>query len=302
MGCWRPRRFAHANLYVSDLDRSMDFYKTVVGLEEVYRRPAVKAGFLSNGNTHHDIGMVEITSPLCKTGKAGLNHLAFETDTEADLVDGYRRAVERGHRFPRTVDHDITRSIYGADPDGNAIEMYADTTKNWRTQRAGIVTKPTPAWTPGTPEPSRERLYHEAPEIRRVEEAVFHPRRISQAVLVARNFDDLLAYYTDVVGLAPKERAADIAVLSGAVGGRDVVLLRASEGRTPGLHHLRFDVDSAADLARSAARARAAGLALERDAPDAEGVVLRDPDGIRLQFRALDAKGLGEAAVRPYLM
>ena len=58
--CFRPRRLGHANLYVSELERSMAFYNQVVGLEEVVREPAIHAGFLSNGNTHHDIGMVEI--------------------------------------------------------------------------------------------------------------------------------------------------------------------------------------------------------------------------------------------------
>ncbi len=302
MGCWRPRRLTHANLYVSDLDRAMAFYKTVVGLEEVYRRPAVKAGFLSNGNTHHDIGMVDVSSPLCRSGKPGLNHLAFETETEEDLVAGYRRAVAAGQVFPRTVDHDITRSIYGADPDGNAVEIYADTTKEWRTLRTGTVTKPTPAWTPGQPEPSRERLYHQAPEIRRVEDAVFHPRRIVQATLVARDFDGMLAFYTDVIGLGCKESSSDGAVLSGDCGQRDLVLLRNAAGLEPGLHHLRFEVDTMADLSHSERRAKSLGLALERSAPSAEGIVLRDPDGIRLRFQARDGGLASDPGAAPYLM
>ena len=302
MGCWRPRRLTHANLYVTDLNRAMEFYKTVVGLEEVYRRPSIKAGFLSNGNTHHDIGMIEVTSPLCRSGKAGLNHLAFETETEADLVEGYKRAMDAGHKFPRTVDHDITRSIYGMDPEGNAVEVYADTTKEWRTQRTGIVTKPTPAWTPGQPEPSHERLYHDAPEIRRVEDAVFHPRRIVQATLVADDFDKVFAFYTDVIGLTCREHLPEGAVLSGAIGQSDIVLLKRAAGLEPGLHHLRFEVETTSDLRRSADRARSLGLELERGAPLAEGIVIRDPDGIRLKFRANDGSRPSNPAAAPYLM
>ena len=85
----------------------MRFYNSVVGLEESYRRPAIKAGFLGNGNTHHDIGMVEVTSPLSRTDEPGLNHLAFELENEVDLVAGYQKAVAAGIEFPRTVDHDI---------------------------------------------------------------------------------------------------------------------------------------------------------------------------------------------------
>ena len=61
---FRARRLGHANLFVTDVERSLDFYNRVVGIEEVYRKaaptdlqgPAV-GGFLSNGNTHHDIAV-----------------------------------------------------------------------------------------------------------------------------------------------------------------------------------------------------------------------------------------------------
>ena len=34
-----PRRLGHANLFVSNYEQSADFYKSVVGFEEVYRQP-----------------------------------------------------------------------------------------------------------------------------------------------------------------------------------------------------------------------------------------------------------------------
>ena len=55
-GYFQPRRLAHVNLYVADLERSMDFYTRVIGIEEVYRTPLGGGGFVSNGNTHHDVG------------------------------------------------------------------------------------------------------------------------------------------------------------------------------------------------------------------------------------------------------
>ena len=57
---FRPRRLGHVNLTVSDLERSMAFYTRVLGIEEVRREPDIKAGFLSNGNTHHDVALVEV--------------------------------------------------------------------------------------------------------------------------------------------------------------------------------------------------------------------------------------------------
>lgn len=296
---FRPRRLAHANLFVGDLERSMAFYTTVVGLEEVYRRPAVKAGFLSNGNTHHDIGMVEVSSPLCRTKKPGLYHLAFEMESERDLVEGYRRATAREKTFARTVDHDITFSIYDSDPDGLVLEYYADSTKEWRTKRTGIVTKPTPQWIPGERSPSSESFYHATPEIRRVEDAIFHPQRITHAVLVAENYADVLDYYRTTAGLALHHggEAAPFAVLSGTCGDRDLAIFRATDSLAPGLHHIAFEVADEADLRRSSIMATSAGLAIDAriDDPGRTGVVIKDPDGIRILFYA------DRASTRPRL-
>ena len=54
----------HVVLRVTDLDRALAFYSGVLGLPEVARRrygnePWV---FLSTGNTHHDIALVENTN------------------------------------------------------------------------------------------------------------------------------------------------------------------------------------------------------------------------------------------------
>ena len=126
------RRLGHANLFVKDVERSLEFYNRIVGLEVVYKKAAMDdpegpavGGFLSNGNTHHDIAVFR------HPDAPKLNHLAFELECEADLVEGYRAAVDSGEEF-RVSDHDITRSLYTRDPDGNGIEIYSDSTKEWR--------------------------------------------------------------------------------------------------------------------------------------------------------------------------
>jgi hypothetical protein len=40
----------------------MAFSTKVCGLEEVRREPELKAGFVSNGNTHHDVELVQVTA------------------------------------------------------------------------------------------------------------------------------------------------------------------------------------------------------------------------------------------------
>ena len=100
-----PRRLGHVNLFVEDLERSLQFYEGVCGIEEVAREPGIGAGFLSNGNTHHDVGLIEVSEgtavrgrgghlqiPADRGKRAGLNHLGWELENEAELVAAYRRA------------------------------------------------------------------------------------------------------------------------------------------------------------------------------------------------------------------
>jgi catechol 2,3-dioxygenase len=285
---FRPRRFGHANLYIGELERSMDFYKNVIGLREAYRRPPIQAGFLNNGNTHHDIGMISVKSKSARSSKVGLNHLAWELETQVDLVEGYRRSIADGVRYDMTIDHEISHSVYNKDPDGNLNEIYADTGMRWYKERYGDVMKPTLHWTPGDIPPSDKIHYEPNPEIIRVDHAVFHPKKITQAVLVVADFAGTYDYYTRIVGLSPLmgSRDAPFAVLGGTLGLRDLALFRVKPNRPAELHHISFEVWDESDLEASAARARKEGIKIvtEVDHPSRRGVVIADPDGIRALF------------------
>ncbi len=287
-GFFHPRRLTHANLFVGDYLRALDFYTTVVGFNEVYRQPLVPAAFLSNGNTHHDIAVTDIRAPYAKGQGVGLFHVAFELDTEVELVDDYRRATDAGITFADTQDHDIAHAVYGRDPDGNMYELYADVVKDWRTRRAGIVTKAKPRWAPGMTAPSAERNYHVSPAIDHVRDAVFHPAKTAHASFVARDYPAMYAHYTGVVGLAPLHGDADgdWAIFGGSLGEPSLGLFKAGARDETGLHHIGFRVADEAELVASLARLGAKGLALEGefDGPVRRSAFIRDPDGFLLQF------------------
>ena len=288
---WKPRRLGHGNLVISDVARSMDFYINVCGLEEVFREDEVKAGFVSNGNTHHDMGMVQPRQrdnvPKGWGMDSGLNHLAFEVENEAELVDGWKRAQEAGVPINATRNHQISHSIYLFDPDGNRVELYADMIPDWRAvynMTDGMITS---AWSPGETPPTTERNYDPDPEIRRVENAVFHPIRVTHAVLVAQDYEAMLGFYTKVVGLETVLQPADesFAVLMGAVQGRgDVVLFRAKEGRPAGLHYLGFDVGDEEELNEERMRQSEIKPELQLEHPTRRSIFVKDPDGIRMEF------------------
>lgn len=282
------RRLGHVNLYVADADRSYDFYNRVVGLDEAYVQPLNKAVFMGNNNTHHDIAALAVDGKLAMGKAIGLNHMAFELETEVDLVEGYRRAVPSGVKFSAAMDHDIAHSLYGPDPDGNMTEIYADVIKDWRAARSGVVTKAKPLWAPGTTAPTSDRNYHVNPKIRRVDGALFHPRRIVHAALVVKDMKRSFDYYTKVVGLQPLlgDVSSSFVILGGTCGERNLSLFRAGNGRPPGYHHAGFAIEDEHELNASIAKAAAQGFKVDIDLVHATRrcVFITDPDGFRVQF------------------
>lgn len=285
-----PRRLGHANLFVNDYENAFEFYNRIVGFHEVYRQPDNMASFVSNGCTYHDLALTDSRSRYAsKDQKPGLWHLAFEVETELELVDGYRNAVDSGVNFAFTMDHDAAHSLYLHDPDGNVVELYADIVSDWWTVRHGIIVKEKPEWIPGvTAPPVAEPKYPVNPEIRIVEGAVFRPKRTSHVGLVSANFENMLTYYTEVVGLSAF--AVDVkrqfAVLSGTVGASGLTLFAAREGLEPGLHNVGFPVWDEADLDRAVAALKDSGVTVEREIEHAarRSITIRDPDGLLLQF------------------
>lgn len=300
---FRPRRFGHANIFVSSLERSMAFYRNVVGLEEAWRRQNIRGGFLNNGNTHHDVGMVDIENPQFKDKQPGLFHLAFELENQVDLLNGYRRGIAEGMNIKYAYDHEISQSIYTPDPDGTMVEIYADTEWRWWEDRylnRPAHQMPNRTWKPGDTPASDKILYDPHPVFKRVEEALFHPLKITTITLIAANYEAMVDYYVDQVGLTPKSggRAANFVALGGSCGGRDIVLFRASPKRPAGFHHMSFVVADEADLGRSIGRIESAGVTklADIDHPSRRSVVIADPDGLRVEFHVERSGTLGDPA------
>ncbi len=120
-----PVRLNHAVLFVSDLARSEAFYRNVFGMEVAAREARANAAFLRlprSGN-HHDLGLFGVgnaTGP--KRRGLGLYHLAWQLDTIDELVAA-RDAIRAAGAYTGESSHGATKSIYGADPDGNEFEI-----------------------------------------------------------------------------------------------------------------------------------------------------------------------------------
>ena len=121
-----PVRLNHAVLFVSDLERSVRFYTELFGMEVITREPRANAAFLRlprSGN-HHDLGLFGVGTAAGpkRRGAIGLYHLAWQVDTIEELAAA-RQALTSAGAFTGQSSHGATKSIYGADPDGNEFEI-----------------------------------------------------------------------------------------------------------------------------------------------------------------------------------
>lgn len=120
-----PVRLNHAVLFVADVDRATRFYTEVLGMDVVSREPDLGATFLRlprSGN-HHDLGLFEMPGAVPQPRRSvGLYHMAWQLDTIDELVEVRRALLESGSHTGESS-HGATKSVYGADPDGNQFEI-----------------------------------------------------------------------------------------------------------------------------------------------------------------------------------
>ena len=121
-----PVRLNHAVLFVADLDRAERFYTEVLGMEVAAREPRANAAFLRSprSGNHHDLGLfgVGTAGGPKRRGAIGLYHLAWQVDTVDELAEA-RSVLANAGALGGESSHGATKSLYGADPDGNEFEI-----------------------------------------------------------------------------------------------------------------------------------------------------------------------------------
>ena len=127
-------RIGHVHLKVSDLDRSVAFYRDALGFD-VMQRYGDQAAFLSAGGYHHHIGLNTWESRggrRPQPGSIGLYHAAILYPTRRELARALQRLLQHGVRLGGASDHGVSEALYLDDPDGNGLELYWDREReNW---------------------------------------------------------------------------------------------------------------------------------------------------------------------------
>ena len=266
-----------AHIVVTDLDRSVSFYETAIGLQLASRDGDVARMGAGAGDL---LVLHERPGSKRAGAHAGLYHFALLFPTYEELGRAARRLAETQTPIQGASNHGISWAIYLPDPDGNGIELAADQPReNWGDLRDPKAIGPKPLDLSGL-------LASVASE-----EPSPHADRDTQVGHLHLHVGDVeagLAFYRDLLGFEVQTLFEGAAFVS--AGGYHHHLgfnTWRGEGVPPapadavGLERWTVRIDAAA-LAELRARAEAAGTPVE-DLGDG-GILLRDPWGIPVAF------------------
>ena len=149
-------RPGHVSLTVADLDHQVRFYTSVIGLQEHWR-DGDSVGMGAGGADL--LRMTRVAGARRAPRTTGIYHFAILLPNRRELA----RAIGRvfAARWPNApTDHVMTKTTYLDDPEGNNIELYADTPEDGEWWFANGQFKA--RWADGRPSDGREPLDVEA--------------------------------------------------------------------------------------------------------------------------------------------
>jgi catechol 2,3-dioxygenase len=139
----RAHYLGHVVFYVKDLERSLGFYRDLLGFKEVGRIFNGAAAALTSGRTHHELLLIQVgDAPGPLTGRhRGLYHIGIKVGDSLDELRQAKRELEQAEiSIDGMSDHTVSQSLYLKDPDGNEVELYVDADESvWKNNPSAVV-------------------------------------------------------------------------------------------------------------------------------------------------------------------
>jgi len=122
------KRIGHVLLRAADVERSRKFYTEVLGFQVMEEDPEHGGTFMALEGQAHTLDLFPAKDPEAvprtAAGGVGVQHVAFQVDSDEALRVAYFTLREHDVEIARAVDHVSQKSIYFHDPDGNLLEIY----------------------------------------------------------------------------------------------------------------------------------------------------------------------------------
>ena len=198
-------RIGAVHLTVADLEGQIAFYEQMIGLRLLEREGATASLGVTGGGA--DAGssllrLTEVREARRTTGTTGIYHFAILLPSRKELGRVIARLFSL--RYPNSpTDHVMTQTTYLEDPEGNTIEIYADTPE------AGVMGVVNGQFiarrVDGVPSSGRDPLDVEAlfrllsPEDR-LEAPMPAETRMGHVHLYVADLDKTLHFYHDILG------------------------------------------------------------------------------------------------------
>jgi catechol 2,3-dioxygenase len=127
-------RIGYVSLNVSDIQRSLEFYQSLLGFSKVQKKSSTSDRVFLSSETHSSAPMLELvqvgqtdSNPVTPR-RAGLYHFAILLPERKNLADAllYLSDKQDQVHFDGLADHLVSEAIYISDPDFNGVEIYSD--------------------------------------------------------------------------------------------------------------------------------------------------------------------------------
>ena len=127
------------SLTVTDLERSVSFYRDVLGFKELVHKDSTS--LLSADGGRALVYLHERRDAVAKPRRStGLFHFAILVPSRAALGRSLRRLADRQWPLSGVADHLVSEALYLNDPDGLGIEIYRDRPREtWRTSNGEVA-------------------------------------------------------------------------------------------------------------------------------------------------------------------
>jgi catechol 2,3-dioxygenase len=200
-------RMGAVHLTVSDLDRSLAYYESEIGLR-VHERDGGRARLGTGGEDL--LVLTEEPGARPADGYSGLFHFALLVPERIDLARWLAHAARERVPLAGMSDHFVSEAIYLRDPDHHGIEIYADRPRElWEGQVERLTTLPldTDDLLATLEDPMTEPF-----------EALAGGTVMGHVHLCVADVEESVRYYRDTVGFALMVQLGDQAAFLSAGG------------------------------------------------------------------------------------